>query len=151
MKHTLPTSSGFSRFIIFSIFVWLVLLWLQSSYIVVIGGPSYLFWTSLGLLVLNGLSVHSTSFKNKLALIVSAGLVIYLGANSLFCAYLILGFYSIFFLYSGYYRYKKLIKLIGLFVIMIVFALYQAQSLQELEHHYAAYETGETWQKYGAL
>lgn len=34
---------------------------------------------------------------------------------------------------------------------MIVFALYQAQSLKELKHQYAAYETGETWQKYGAL
>lgn len=151
MKHTLPASSGLSKFIIFSVFVWLVLLWLQSTYIVIIGGPSYLFWTSFGLLVLNILSLNPTPFKNKIALIVSAVLLLYLGLNSLFCAYLILGFYSIFYLYSDYYRYKKIIKMIGLFVIMIVFALYQTQSLQELKHQYAAYETNETWQKYGAL
>ncbi|ENW08953.1 hypothetical protein [Acinetobacter beijerinckii] len=151
MKHTLPASSTSSKFIIVSIFVWLAVLWLQSTYLVIIGGDVYLFWTSLGLFVLNLLSLRSSQFKNKIALMITAVLLLYLVFHSLFCTYLILAFYCIFYLYSGDYRFKRLIKLIGLFLIMIVFALYQAQSLKELKHQYAAYETGETWQKYGAL
>ena len=56
-----------------------------------------------------------------------------------------------FYLYEGEYKHKRAIKLISLFLIMIVFAIYQSQSLHELKSHYANYETGETWQKYGAL
>ncbi|ENU30865.1 hypothetical protein F991_01208 [Acinetobacter sp. CIP-A165] len=151
MKDALPTTSGLSKFIIFSVFVWLVLLYLQSSYIVIIGGSAYLFWTSLGLLLLNLLSFRPSTFKNRTALLFTTLLLIYLALNSLFCTYLILAFYCIFYLYSGNYRYKKLIKLAGLFLILIVFALYQAQSLHELKEKYAPHETGETWQQYGAL
>ncbi|NIE95730.1 hypothetical protein NDN11_03590 [Acinetobacter sp. C26M] len=151
MKHTLPTSSGLSKFIIFSIFVWLVLLWLQSTYIVVIGGDAYLFWTSLGLLVLNILSLRPNILKNRIALVITVALLIYLLFHSLFCTYLMIAFYCIFYLYSGEYKNKRMIKLISLFLIMIIFAIYQTQSLHELKSHYATYDTGETWQKYGAL
>ncbi|ENW99449.1 hypothetical protein F900_02615 [Acinetobacter modestus] len=151
MKHTLPASSGLSKFIIFSIFLWLVLLWLQSTYIVVIGGDAYLFWTSLGLLVLNLLSLRPNILKNRIALGITAILLIYLLFHSLFCTYLMIAFYCIFFLYSGEYKNKRTIKLISLFLIMIIFAIYQTQSLHELKSHYATYDTGETWQKYGAL
>lgn len=151
MKHTLPASSGASRFIIVSIFVWLVLLCLQSAYIVIIGGSAYLFWTSVGLLILNILSLRPTILKNRIATALTAILLIYLVLNSLFCTYLIVAFYCIFYLYSGEYKYKRLIKLAGLFLIMIIFALYQSQSLHELKQTYAPYETGETWQQYGAL
>ena len=151
MKHTLPESSGPSKFIIFSVFVWLVLLWLQSTYIVIIGGQAYLFWTSLGLLILNVLSLRPKILKNRIALAITAVLLVYLLFNSLFCTYLMIAFYCIFYLYSGEYKNKRAIKLISLFLIMIVFAIYQSQSLHELKSHYAPYETGETWQKYGAL
>ena len=151
MKHTLPASSGLSKFIIFSVFVWLVLLWLQSTYIVIIGGHAYLFWTSFGLLILNILSLRPTILKNRIALVTTAALLIYLVFNSLFCTYLMIAFYCIFYLYSDEYKNKRAIKLISLFLIMIIFAIYQTQSLHELKSHYATYETGETWQKYGAL
>lgn len=151
MKHTLPASSGLSKFIIFSVFVWLVLLWLQSTYIVIIGGHAYLFWTSFGLLVLNILSLRPTILKNRIALVTTAALLIYLVFNSLFCTYLMIAFYCIFYLYSDEYKHKRAIKLISLFLIMIIFAIYQTQSLHELKSHYEPYETGETWQKYGAL
>ncbi|MEQ1311223.1 hypothetical protein [Acinetobacter sp. XH1639] len=151
MKHTLPESSGPSKFIIFSVFVWLVLLWLQSTYIVIIGGQAYLFWTSLGLLILNVLSLRPNILKNRIALAITALLLLYLGFHSLFYTYLIIAFYCIFYLYEGEYKHKRAIKLISLFLIMIVFAIYQSQSLHELKSHYANYETGETWQKYGAL
>ncbi|WP_038343056.1 hypothetical protein [Acinetobacter sp. A47] len=151
MKHTLPASSGASRFIIVSIFIWLALLCLQSAYIVIIGGDGYLFWTSFGLLILNILSLRPTLLKNRLATAMTAVLLIYLVLNSLFCTYLIIAFYCIFYLYSDDYKYKRLIKLAGLFLIMVMFALYQSQSLQELKQKYAAYETGETWQQHGAL
>ncbi|QER40425.1 hypothetical protein F2A31_12205 [Acinetobacter suaedae] len=151
MKDSLPVSSGASKFIIVSIFLWLMLLWLQSTYIVIIGGQSYLFWTSIGFLFLYIFSFHPTTLKNRIILLFTTLLLIYLALNSLFCTYLILAFYCIFYLYSSHYRYKKLIKLGGLFVIMIVFALYQTQSLHELKEKYAPHETGETWQQYGAL
>lgn len=151
MKDSLPASSGSSKFINFSIFVWLILLCLQSSYIVIIGGPSYLFWTSTGFLFLYIYSIHPSTLKNRIILLLTTLLLIYLALNSLFCTYLILAFYCIFYLYSGHYRHKRLIKLGGLFVIMIVFALYQTQSLHELKEKYAPHETGETWQQYGAL
>ena len=151
MKHTLPASSGLSKFIIFSVFVWLVLLWLQSTYIVIIGGPAYLFWTSFGLLVLNILSLRPTILKNRIAFVITAALLIYLVLNSLFCTYLMIAFYCIFYLYSDEYKNKRAIKLISLFLIMIIFAVYQTQSLHELKSHYETYEMGETWQKYGAL
>lgn len=151
MKHTLPASSGLSKFIIFSVFVWLVLLWLQSTYIVIIGGPAYLFWTSFGLLVLNILSLRPTILKNRIAFVITAALLIYLVLNSLFFTYLMIAFYCIFYLYSDEYKNKRAIKLISLFLIMIIFAVYQTQSLHELKSHYETYETGETWQKYGAL
>ncbi|GEM_PF-999264 len=151
MKHTLPASSGASRFILVSIFVWLVLLCLQSFYIVIIGGSAYLFWTALGLLILNVLSLHATVLKNRIATALTAVLLIYLVLNSLFCTYLIVAFYCIFYLYSDEYKNKRLIKLAGLFLIMIIFALYQSQSLHELKQKYAPYETGETWQQHGAL
>ena len=151
MKDSLPATSGHSKVIIFSVLVWLALLCLQSTYIVIIGGSTYLFWTSLGLLVLHLLSFRPNTFKNRTALVFTTFLLIYLALNSLFCTYLVLAFYCIFYLYSGHYRYKKLIKLAGLFLILIVFALYQAQSLHELKEKYAAHDTGETWQQYGAL
>lgn len=151
MKHTLPASSSASRFILVSIFVWLVLLCLQSVYIVIIGGSAYLFWTALGLLILNVLSLHATVLKNRIATALTAVLLIYLVLNSLFCTYLIVAFYCIFYLYSDEYKNKRLIKLAGLFLIMIIFALYQSQSLHELKQKYAPYETGETWQQHGAL
>ncbi|WP_033133482.1 hypothetical protein [Acinetobacter sp. MN12] len=151
MKHTLPASSGLSKFIIFSVFVWLVLLWLQSTYIVIIGGHAYLFWTSFGLLILNILSLRPTILKNRIALVTTAAFLIYLVFNSLFCTYLMIAFYCIFYLYSDEYKNKRAIKLISLFLIMIIFAIYQTQSLHELKSHYETYETGETWQKYGAL
>ena len=87
MKHTLPESSGPSKFIIFSVFVWLVLLWLQSTYIVIIGGQAYLFWTSLGLLILNVLSLRPNILKNRIALAITALLLLYLGFHSLFYTY----------------------------------------------------------------
>ena len=68
MKHSLPASSESSKFIISSIFIWLTLLWLQATYIVIIGGNSYLFWTALGLLVLTALSFRPSSLKNRIAL-----------------------------------------------------------------------------------
>ena len=151
MKHTLPPASGLSKFIIFSVFVWLVLLWLQSTYIVIIGGQAYLFWTSFGLLILNVLSLRPTILKNRIAFVITAALLIYLVFNSLFCTYLMIAFYCIFYLYSDEYKHKRAIKLISLFLIMIIFAIYQTQSLHELKSHYETYETGETWQKYGAL
>jgi hypothetical protein len=89
--------------------------------------------------------------KNRIALAITALLLLYLGFHSLFCTYLIIAFYCIFYLYAGEYKHKRAIKLISLFLIMIVFAIYQSQSLHELKSHYANYETGETWQKYGAL
>lgn len=151
MKHTLPASSGSSKFIIFSVFVWLILLWAQATYIVIIGGNGYLFWTAFGLLTLTVLSLRPNILKNRTAFVLTAALLIYLIFNSLFCTYLILAFYCIFYLYSGNYKHKRLIKLISLFLIMIIFALYQTQSLHELKNHYSHYETGETWQQYGAL
>ncbi len=131
MKHTLPPASGLSKFIIFSVFVWLVLLWLQSTYIVVIGGQAYLFWTSFGLLILNILSLRPSTLKNRIALAITAVLLVYLVFNSLFCTYLMIAFYCIFYLYSGEYKNKRAIKLISLFLIMIIFAIYQSQSLHE--------------------
>ena len=88
---------------------------------------------------------------NLTAFVLTAVLLIYLIFNSLFCTYLILAFYCIFYLYSGNYKHKRLIKLVSLFLIMIIFALYQSQSLHELKIHYSHYNTGETWQQYGAL
>jgi RsiW-degrading membrane proteinase PrsW (M82 family) len=64
---------------------------------------------------------------------------------------LVILIYCIFYLYSGNYKHKRLIKLVSLFLIMIIFALYQSQSLHELKIHYSHYNTGETWQQYGAL
>ena len=128
-----------------------MLLWLQSTYIVIIGGQAYLFWTSLGLLILNVLSLRPNILKNRIALAITALLLLYLGFHSLFYTYLIIAFYCIFYLYEGEYKHKRAIKLISLFLIMIVFAIYQSQSLHELKSQYANYETGETWQKYGAL
>ncbi len=151
MKHSLPASSESSKFIISSIFIWLTLLWLQATYIVIIGGDSYLFWTALGLSVLTALSFRPSSLKNRIALVLTLVLLGNLVFHSLFCTYLILAFYCIFYLYSGHYKYKRFMKLFCLFFIMILFALYQTQSLKELKSHYAPYETGETWQKYGAL
>ena len=141
MKHTLPASSGSSKFIIFSVFVWLILLWAQATYIVIIGGNGYLFWTAFGLLALTILSLRPSILKNRTAFVLTAALLIYL----------ILAFYCIFYLYSGNYKHKRLIKLVSLFLIMIIFALYQSQSLHELKTHYSHYNTGETWQQYGAL
>lgn len=151
MKHTLPASLGSSKFIIFSVFVWLILLWAQATYIVIIGGNGYLFWTAFGLLALTILSLRPSVLKNRTAFFLTAALLIYLIFNSLFCTYLILAFYCIFYLYSGNYKHKRLIKLVSLFLIMIIFALYQSQSLHELKTHYSHYNTGETWQQYGAL
>jgi hypothetical protein len=101
--------------------------------------------------ILNLLSLRPSILKNRIALAITALLLLYLGFHSLFCTYLIIAFYCIFYLYAGEYKHKRAIKLISLFLIMIVFAIYQSQSLHELKSHYANYETGETWQKYGAL
>jgi hypothetical protein len=97
------------------------------------------------------LSLRPNILKNRIALAITALLLLYLGFHSLFCTYLIIAFYCIFYLYAGEYKHKRAIKLISLFLIMIIFAIYQSQSLHELKSHYANYETGETWQKYGAL
>jgi hypothetical protein len=114
-------------------------------------------WSSLSVLdfirsvILNLLSLRPSILKNRIALAITALLLLYLGFHSLFCTYLIIAFYCIFYLYAGEYKHKRAIKLISLFLIMIIFAIYQSQSLHELKSHYANYETGETWQKYGAL
>jgi hypothetical protein len=104
----------------------------------------------IGSVILNTQSTPQ-HLKNRIALAITALLLLYLGFHSLFCTYLIIAFYCIFYLYAGEYKHKRAIKLISLFLIMIIFAIYQSQSLHELKSHYANYETGETWQKYGAL
>ncbi len=128
-----------------------IMLGLQATYIVIIGGTASLFWFSIGLVCLTGLSNSVSSMKRLIASIIFFALALYfiLAQNFLLMAGLLWSYIA--FLTYPKYLYHRIIKTVSLLIIIILFYVHQQTYFEQLKHQYKLHDSGETWQQSGAL